>query len=320
MAGIADRGSSCKEKRMTQSPLHITVCICTFKRRELLQRLLIKLELQRTGDEFSYSAVVVDNDANRSAQETVALFKTSHSLPVVYLAEPEQNIALARNKAVENASGNFIAFIDDDEFPDDEWLLQMLKTWRTSQADGVLGPVRPHFEEGCPWWVVKSGLCERKTHPTGTVMRSADTRTGNVLFKRELFADPAHRFDPAFGRSGGSDVRFFEYMMQKGHIFVWSNEAVVYETVLPDRWTVSFYLRRAVRKGGLSGSWIRKSGFSGRHLTFALAAACVYTTVLPFAVLAGKHNGVKCLVKSAYHLAWLSGFFGHVHIVLRDDH
>uniref|UniRef100_C6E3Z3 Glycosyl transferase family 2 n=1 Tax=Geobacter sp. (strain M21) TaxID=443144 RepID=C6E3Z3_GEOSM len=305
---------------MAKSLLHITVCICTFKRTEMLLRLLTKLEGQRTGGEFSYSAVVVDNDANRSAEETIAHFQQSHALPVIYLSEPEQNIALARNKAVENAGGEFVAFIDDDEFPDDEWLLQMLGAWRASQAAGVLGPVRPHFEQGCPWWVIRSGLCDRKTHPTGTVMRSADTRTGNVLLKRELFADPANRFDPAFGRSGGSDVRFFDYMMQKGHVFVWSNSAVVYETVLPDRWTVSFYVRRAVRKGGLSGSWIRKSGSSGRHLTFALAAACVYTAALPFAALAGKHNGIKCLVKSAYHLAWLSGFFGHVHISLRDDH
>lgn len=305
---------------MTKSLLHITVCICTFKRTVMLLRLLTRLQGQRTGGEFSYSAVVVDNDANRSAEETVAHFQQSHALPIIYLSEPEQNIALARNKAVENASGEFIAFIDDDEFPDDEWLLQMLEAWRASQAAGVLGPVRPHFEQGCPWWVIRSGLCDRKTHPTGSVMRSADTRTGNVLLKRELFADPANRFDPAFGRSGGSDVRFFDYMMQKGHVFVWSNDAVVYETVLPDRWTISFYVRRAVRKGGLSGSWIRKTGSSGRHFTFALAAACVYTAALPFAAMAGKHNGIKCLVKSAYHLAWLSGFFGHVHISLRDDH
>ncbi|HBA90109.1 MAG TPA: glycosyltransferase family 2 protein [Geobacter sp.] len=298
---------------------HISVCICTFKRTELLQRLLAKLAGQQTAGEFTYSAVVVDNDATRSAEQVVLEFQKSQCLKVEYHVEPEQNIALARNKAVEMAGGGLIAFIDDDEFPDDQWLLHMLRALRAFGADGVLGPVRPHFEQGCPWWVIRSRLCERKNHATGTVMRSSDTRTGNVLIKREVFAPSDHRFDPAFGRSGGSDVRFFELVMQKGHVFVWCNEAVVFETVLPDRWTASFYLRRAVRKGGLSGAWMRKQGSSGGHLAFAFAAACVYSTAVPFATLMGKHYCIKCLVKSAYHIAWLSGFFGHVHIRLRDD-
>lgn len=304
---------------MSLSPLHITVCICTFKRPEMLQRLLATLEGQQTDGKFSYSAVVVDNDANRSALETIALFQKSHALPVTYLVEPEQNIARARNKAVDNATGDFIAFIDDDEFPEDRWLLQMLNTLKGSGAAGVLGPVRPHFEKGCPKWIIRSGLCDRKSHTTGTIMRSADTRTGNVLISREIFKDTSNRFDPAFGRSGGEDVRFFEYVMQKGHTFLWSNEALVYETVPHERWSASFYLRRAVRKGGVSGSVTRKRGFSFRHLAFALAAFCVYATTLPFAALAGKHFCIKCLVKTAYHLAWLSGFFGHVQIALKDD-
>ena len=304
---------------MSPSSLHICVCICTYKRADLLKRLLIKLDAQRTNGEFGYSAVVVDNDANRSAEPTILSFQLSHDMEVHYHVEREQNIALARNRAVANSRGDLIAFIDDDEFPDDEWLLHMLMALQKFGANGVLGPVRPHFEEGCPWWVIKSGLCERKSHATGTVMRASDTRTGNVLIKREIFHDVQNRFDPAFGRSGGSDVRFFERMMQKGYRFVWCNEGVVYETVLPDRWTASFYLRRAIRKGGLSGSWVRKQGGAGGDLAFAFAAACAYTGALPFAALLGKHHCIKCLVKGAYHVAWLSGFFGHVHIRLRDD-
>jgi len=298
---------------------HICVCICTYKRTNLLLRLLAELEGQKTDGKFTYSVVVVDNDVKRSAEQTVLEFQRSHRLDVKYHVEVEQNIALARNRGVENSSADLIAFIDDDEFPDDEWLLQMLMALQKFDADGVLGPVRPHFEEGCPWWVIKSGLCERKSHATGTVMRASDTRTGNVLMKRELFHDVQNRFDPAFGRSGGSDVRFFERMMQKGYRFVWCDEGVVFETVLPDRWTASFYLRRAIRKGGLSGSWMRKQGGGGGDLAFAFAAACVYTGALPFAALLGKHHSIKCLVKGAYHVAWLSGFFGHVHIRLRDD-
>ena len=300
---------------------HITVCICTYKRGNLLMRLLTELEKQKTDGRFTYSAVVVDNDANRSAQQVVSDFQQTHDLDVEYHVEQEQNIALARNKAVESSRGDFIAFIDDDEFPEKLWLLNLFTALETFQSAGVLGPVKPHFEETCPGWIIKSGLCDRKSYPTGTMMPASDTRTGNVLLTREIFDDVDNRFDRAFGRSGGSDVHFFTDVMRKGYAFVWCDEAVVYETVVPERWKASFYLKRAARRGGLSGLWMRKQPLSGRGRSFAVAfaAACIYTSLIPFAALLGKHWCIKSLEKSAYHLAWLSGFFGHLHVPLRDD-
>ena len=44
---------------------------------------------------------------------------------ISYDVEPEQNIALARNRAIGNASGEYVALIDDDEFPDKQWLLTL---------------------------------------------------------------------------------------------------------------------------------------------------------------------------------------------------
>ena len=46
---------------------------------------------------------------------------------VKYCVEPRQNIALARNKALQNAEGDLIAFIDDDEFPDGRLALQSIQ-------------------------------------------------------------------------------------------------------------------------------------------------------------------------------------------------
>jgi len=120
MLEAVNRESSCNR--------HICVCICTYKRPNLLKRLLKALDLQRTDGLFSYSIVVVDNDECKSAQPVVVSFQQETKLEVKYFVEPEQNIALARNKAVENARGDFIAFIDDDEFPDAAWLLELYKT------------------------------------------------------------------------------------------------------------------------------------------------------------------------------------------------
>lgn len=59
---------------------HISVCVCTFKRADLLRRLLDRLEYQQTDGLFTYSAVVSDNDGMESAREVVAAFSATSRL------------------------------------------------------------------------------------------------------------------------------------------------------------------------------------------------------------------------------------------------
>ena len=54
---------------------HISICICTYKRPHLLEKLLKKLQYQKTNDLFTYSIIVVDNDKNKSAKCIVEEFK-----------------------------------------------------------------------------------------------------------------------------------------------------------------------------------------------------------------------------------------------------
>src|SRR5947199_6931137 len=129
---------------MTKEADHICVCVCTYRRPQFLQRLLKTIAGQSTDGLFTFSIVVADNDQLQSAQAAVLDFAAEWSIPIKYCVEPQQNIALARNKAIENASGDFIALIDDDEFPTKDWLVTLLKTCEEYQVDGVLGPVKRH--------------------------------------------------------------------------------------------------------------------------------------------------------------------------------
>jgi len=300
-------------------PKHICVCICTHKRPVLLGRLLSKLDDQQTEGLFDYSAVIVDNDKSESARPVAEAAARTSRFCIGYHVEPEQNIARARNRAVENAKGDLIAFIDDDEFPMNDWLLNLFKARERFGADGILGPVRPHFEDDCPAWIPQSRLCERPSHDTGTVMPASETRTGNLLLKKEIFDDPDNRFDPQFGRTGGEDVWFFMKISAKGRVFVWCEEAAVYETVPPERWKESFYFKRAVRIGGLSGDEVRTKGLPGPGLARVIAGSCYYSIALPFALCCGKPVFMRHLVKGAYNVSFLLGYFGHVSIRFRDD-
>jgi succinoglycan biosynthesis protein ExoM len=233
---------------MTVRTKHISVCICTFKRLELLRRLLERLDNQRTDELFTYSVVVADNDFAQSARQVVAAFSSTSHVQVTYCCEPQQNIALARNKAIKHAEGDFIAFIDDDEFPADDWLCNLIKTCVEVGVDGVFGPVKPHFEIDPPGWVKKGKFFERPTHATGFKMSWNETRTGNVLFSRSILTGVDNPFRSEFD-TAGEDVDFFRRMMEKGCKFVWCNEAIVYEVVPSSRCKRSYLLRRALLRG-----------------------------------------------------------------------
>jgi glycosyltransferase involved in cell wall biosynthesis len=276
--------------------------VCTYKRPELLAQLLVSLKDQDADTEFTYDVVVVDNDHLASAEKTVQDFTSRASIGVTYCVEPEQNIALARNKAVRNSRGEYVAFIDDDEIPSRSWLSKLHATLNRLHVDGVLGPVLPSYDVTAPKWVVKGKFYERPSHETGAVLHWTNTRTGNVLLRRTIFSDKENMFRPEFGR-GGEDRDFFRRMIAKGMQFVWCAEAPVSEAVTAQRCTRSFMLRRALLRGQLPR-------FSGIDVLKSLIAIPLYTVSLPFLLIGAHHVFMKYLIKDCDHVGRICGFLG----------
>ncbi len=280
---------------------HISVCICTFKRRELLKRLLDGLAQQDTRGLFTYSILVVDNDGSQSAQAVVSDFAATSGVPVRYCVEPQQNISLARTKAVANAAGDFVAFVDDDEFVPQDWLQTLFTACNEYQADGTLGPVKPHFDVQPPAWVIKGGFYDRPSYPTGLVIDGAKGRTGNTLVKMEVFAAAgAQPFRPEL--RSAEDQDFFTRVIAQGYRFVWCHEAMAYEVVPPIRWDRRFMLRRAMLRGGTN---VLRRDFGPLEVVKSLIAVPVYALLLPFSLLTGQHRFMTVLLKLTDHLGKL---------------
>jgi glycosyltransferase involved in cell wall biosynthesis len=238
----------------------------------------------------------------QTAKRTVESVKETSLIPIDYYNEPEQNIALARNKAVENARGNFVAFIDDDESPDGNWLLNLYNALKRLKAEGILGPVIPRYGTKPPKWVVRGKFYERPSHETGSVLHWTNTRTGNVLLKKDIFNGNGNMFDPEFGM-GGEDRDFFRRMIAKGFRFVWCAEAPVYEAVTPERCKRSFMLKRALLRGKIPH-------FSHFDMVKSLVAIPLYSSVLPILFLLGHDRFMKYLIKDFDHIGRILAFFG----------
>jgi succinoglycan biosynthesis protein ExoM len=285
--------------------MHVTVCICTYKRPEFLRSLLKKLSLQETEGLFSFSIVVADNDSKQSAREVVTEFAETSPVEIIYCLERRPNISLARNRALENAKGDFIAFIDDDELPIQNWLLILFKALEKYQVEGVLGPVKPYFEQQPPKWVIKGKFYDRPSYETGLIIDWRKGRTGNVLFKRSILDVSEQAFRPEFRT--GEDQDFFRRMIARGYRFVWCHEATAYEIVPPMRWKLSFMLRRALLQGKIS-SLGPDCGF--KHIAKSAVAVALYLVVLPGSLIVGQHIFALHLVKMFHHLGKILAVLG----------
>lgn len=294
-------------KPVVTSAPQISVCICTYRRPEMLLRLLKSVSAQE-GLTTAIEIVVADNDAGRSAECVVEEFARTADFRVTYCHQPEKNIALTRNCAIAHATGEFIAFIDDDEFATSGWLRALLDACSRYEASGVLGPVRPHFDSPPPAWIIRGRFCERPEPPTGTVMAWNKSRTGNLFFRRAILDSAEEPFDRAFG-TGGEDVDFFRRMTAHGCRFVWCNEAAVFESVPPSRMTRRYMLQRALLRGRNSLKF-RSDRF--RLLLTSFVALPIYSAIIPVAVLFGQHHGMNFCIRFCDH-------FGRILTVIRAN-
>jgi len=288
---------------------HICVCICTYKRPTLLGKMLRRLDKQETGGLFSYSIVIVDNDKLESARETVEKHAKQSTIALTYDIEPRQNIALARNKAIEISKGDFISFIDDDESPGSQWLLNLYAAVNRYKAAGALGPVLPFFEEEPPKWLAKGRFFNRPTYISGRVLEWQNTRTGNALLKKAIFKEGASWFRPEFG-SGGEDQDFFKRKIDQGYIFIWCNEAPVFEIVPRERWKGKALVKRALLRGKMAFNYSKSRPKSN---LISAAAIIIYTVSLPLLLVLSPIIGfdvfMAYLIKNCDHLGKILALF-----------
>ncbi len=177
---------------------------------------------------------------------------------------------------------------------------------RTARRRACLGPVRPHFDQPPPRWIIDGRFCERPEYPTGRVMDWEECRTGNVLFRREILDGEPLAFNPEFG-NGGEDKDFFMRMTQRGFVFRWCNEGLTYETVPPSRWKRSYMLNRALLRGK---NILKHPQGRMKLLAQSFVAAPLYAAMLPFTLLFGQHVFMKYCIKFCDHLGRILAWMG----------
>lgn len=294
---------------MTAENLRVDIAICTF-RRPALEETLTSLARMERPQGARLRVIVADNDVEPSARERVEAARALLPMDVAYVHCPAGNISIARNACLDHADADFLAFVDDDETVESQWLDRLVAKAAETGADAVLGPVRALYGPEAPAWMRRGDF--HSTHP---VWVDGEIRTGytcNALLRLAAPPVSGRRFDLALGRSGGEDTAFFDEVHAAGGRIVFAEDAWVHEPVPPSRARFSWLARRRLRMGQTHGQILaeRHQG-AARLAAAALAAAkCAVCLAAAAALFPMPVRRNRYLLRGLLHAGAVGGLFG----------
>jgi GT2 family glycosyltransferase len=223
---------------------HVLIGIPTYKRPRSLARLLDAIARLEEG--AAVSVLVADNDAeDHQGFDLVRRLAPSYRWPLRAVIEDRRGIAPVRNRLVAEAlksDAQFLAMIDDDEWPEPGWIREFLKAQRITGADVLQGSILFAHKGDRPKPVPDI------RHATGPV--EILEGAGNLLIRRPVLEKTAFPwFDPAFALTGGEDLDFFVRLKRAGWRFGWADKARALGEVPAVRDDLRWVLRRAYSNG-----------------------------------------------------------------------
>lgn len=226
--------------------MNIDLCLCTFRRPHVTETLK-SIAAARIPADCTLRVHVVDNDDTPSAQSAVEALSRELALEIHYHHVPGANISIARNGGLEVATGDWVAFLDDDERVEDTWLTALMARAQETGADAVFGHAKADYGPDAPDWIVAGDFHSQYAAPRGDTVETGHTcnallRWGDAPWRRE-------RFEIERGRSGGEDTEFFFRLRRMGARYAIADDSIATEDVPKARLSLKWLMQRRFRIG-----------------------------------------------------------------------
>jgi succinoglycan biosynthesis protein ExoM len=296
----------------------IDIGVCTYRRREL-ELTLRSLGALETPPNATVRIVVADNDVAPTALTLVDALRTELPFEILYVHCPASNISIARNACLDSSTGDFLAFIDDDEAASAEWLVELMQVAESTGADAVLGPVSAVYSDAAPDWMTRGDF-----HSTLPVFVGAEIRTGyscNVILRRASPYIAGRRFSLASGQTGGEDTEYFTQMYEAGGRIAYAPLALVSEPVPETRARFSWLAKRRFRSGQTHGRLLgqgRPAASLFPQLGLA-AAKAIYCFAAAVAVIVVPQRRNRYALRGIMHAGVVVALLGIREIRLYGD-
>ncbi|WP_214629815.1 glycosyltransferase [Paenibacillus agaridevorans] len=233
-----------------------TVAICTHNRSKDTRE-AVESVMSGRADLDDYEVIVVDN---RSTDDTAAVMKAlqeRYGERLRYVFEGELGLSVARNRAIREAKGTYILFLDDDALAMPGWVEAIVDVFESDAAIGCVGGrIDPVWESSEPDWIPeehRSVFTILDYAPTVTEMEAPSIPYGaNVAFRRELFLDIGH-FREDLGRRGGKLLSSEESeligRLRRSHKVYYTPHGGVRHKIAKERATRKWFLKRMFWQG-----------------------------------------------------------------------
>lgn len=276
----------------------ITIAVCARSFSPSLARCLDTLDKQEVSPGWILQEflIVLNEDSSSSDTSIQQLDAWLHGdgskVDRRIVQEPRQGIPFARNRALEDAKGSWIAFIDDDCVASPEWLRELTRVADRHSAQGVAGSweIVPDGTPS-PWlptgvWGPKAYNFHGSDSLDGQVIPSAYTR--NILFEVPTNGHDGLdlRFDTSLAETGGSDALFFYRFSKSGRKIIFAANACVTEFFDDERLMLRWHLKRRIRNAQTRLRRARETGERRFNTHGGWLSFTVGLIQLPIALLA----------------------------------
>jgi len=290
----------------------VLVGVATRHRAEKLRRLLESLVGTSSSPNISWRCVVIENDDDPQCETLVTSF--ADRIKIIYGVEHRQGIPFARNRILDLLTENddFLAFVDDDETVDPDWLMRLVDCQRRHHADVVQGRLVVNFEVVPPSWISEDLFCHGGQCDNEKAVRYA--ATNHVLVRHDVIRQHEIRFNEQLAFNGGDDSLFFMTLHKHGAIMIYCPSAIVYDWIPPERARVKWLVRRSFRLGNSISlcERILAGGISGTFLRFSKAMALFLKALvlLPMACISGRKGLLRCAMYTSRACGMMYGLLG----------
>jgi glycosyltransferase involved in cell wall biosynthesis len=236
-------------------PSLLTIAVPTHNRSRLLRLTLDSIAALEIPAGFTAECVVVDNNSRDDTGAVAEQFAESARIPTRCVFEERQGSSYARNRAIKEARGDFILFIDDDAVAEPRWAVAMIAAIEQRKLDAACGMVIARWAQPPPSWLGPRVYIKLAVHNeaalSGAARATVETIhnyfSANVGFRRKTFA-LFGGFREELGVVGGNplsgeDSELFERIIRSGGVMGFVPEARVHHLIPLERMTRA-YLRR----------------------------------------------------------------------------
>jgi len=207
----------------------LSVIICTYNNVGKLRQALKSLADMSTPAGLQWELIVVDNNSSDGTREVVRKSKKSFGLNIKYVFEGKQGLSNARNRGMLAATGEYVAFTDDDCIVDKYWLLSIHNEFQNDPELALLGgrvELYDKRDKAVTVRTFKDRILFTSPSQLFTLLPGC-----NMVFKRNVFNDVG-KFDPGLGAgtrtASAEDSDFFYQAFRKGYKLLYSPTVLVY--------------------------------------------------------------------------------------------